>query len=100
VSDGYNDYLAGRFGPLPDDGAQLRAGLKHALEIIGSYELDCRSIDTYVTPENMGRGFCQGDVYQEAVKDVFYWMAQEAPKPIDAIARMRDLGFPDYDYLP
>jgi hypothetical protein len=53
-----------------------------------------------VTPENMGHGFCQGDVYENAVKDVFYWMAQEAPKPIDAIARMRDLGFPDYDYLP
>ena len=76
MSDGYSDYLLGKFGPIPDDPEALKRGLRHALKVIGSYELDCRSIEDYVTPENMGRGFCQGEVYQKAVADVFYWMRQ------------------------
>jgi hypothetical protein len=71
----YDDFLLGKYGPLPDDAEALKRGLRKALQIIGSYELDCRSIEDYVTAENMGRGFCQGEVYREAVADVFYWMA-------------------------
>jgi hypothetical protein len=71
VSVGYNDYLAGKFGPLPDDAESLRRGLEKALRLIGSYELDCRAIRDYVTPANMGRGFCQGEVYELGVEDIF-----------------------------
>jgi hypothetical protein len=71
MSEGYYDYLLGKFGPLPDDVESLQRGLEKALRLIGSYELDCRDIEGYVTAENMGRGFCQGEVYEHGVEDVF-----------------------------
>lgn len=77
MSDGYNEFLLGHYGELPDDPEALKRGLRTALKIIGSYELDCRHIEEYVTPENMGRGFCQGDIYVEAVADIFYWMRRD-----------------------
>lgn len=77
MSKGYHDFLLGKFGPLPDDPVALKRGLQQAIRLIGSYELDCRAIRDYVTPENMGEGFCQGSVYQHGVEDIFAAMQRE-----------------------
>lgn len=75
-----NDYVLGKYGPLPNDPVALKAGLKYALKLIGSYEMDCRNIEDYVTPQNMGRGFCQGSIYREGVADIFRAMGVDIPE--------------------
>ena len=76
----YDDFLLDKYGELPDDSRALKRGLRKALAIIGAYEVECRNIESYVTPENMGQGFCQGEVFREAIADVF-WAMETEPVP-------------------
>jgi hypothetical protein len=75
---GYYDYVLGKFGPLPDDAEALKHGLDFAIRIIGSYERDARHIGDYLKNSPNGDGFCQGEVYREAVADIF--RAMERPE--------------------
>lgn len=53
----------------------LRAegALRHAKKVIQSYELDIRMLPEYLADNPTGQGFCQGDVYTEAMSDIDYW---------------------------
>ena len=45
------------------------AALDYALQIIKSYELDCRHLTDYLK-DNDAEGFCQGVIYKEARQDI------------------------------
>lgn len=44
--------------------------LKHAINIIQSYEADIRDMKGYFKGDLSMKGFCQGRIYKEAVKDI------------------------------
>lgn len=48
---------------------KLKIGLKYALLIIQSYEMDIRNSD-WIGVDLIEKGFCQGKIYKEARKDV------------------------------
>ena len=47
----------------------LEKALNYAVEIIESYELDCRNLKDYLK-KNSIEGFCQGTIYKDALNDI------------------------------
>jgi len=55
---------------LHTDNEKLLKALEYAIEIIESYELDCRDLEGYIKDGNDIDGFCQGSIYKKAIKKI------------------------------
>jgi len=49
---------------------KLLEALKYAISIIENYGADCRGLERYIKDGGDIKGFCQGSIYRDAVKDI------------------------------
>jgi len=59
-----------RWTKIMEDIDKLIKALEYAIQIIESYELNCKDLENYIKEGYDINGFCQGTIYKKAIKDI------------------------------